>query len=209
MLRMSKSIVVNVTIFKMKIISYVNFVTKCNQLYVAVWLVVVGFWLVPYILFIQHLVWLMPFGIIARANGITESKMDLRIHITHEHVGYTFLSTLCVHNTFGILCKHSIISIYFKIEICVILSWITRSLSLCLSFTLCSFICVCIIISVVQKQFPSHPSTLFTGKYSTISFSYNFSQLCLLFISLYPPKNIFSLIHTKTIAEIRNFTFKS
>lgn len=53
----------------------------------------------------------------AIANSITESKMDLRIHITHEHVELdacmwgTHKHTLQTFNNF---------KIYFKIEICVV-----------------------------------------------------------------------------------------
>lgn len=74
-----ESIVVNVTIFKMKIISNVYAVTM--QPYVAV----CSHRLSPFLgrtlrialAFVSHN---------AHANGITESKMDLRIHITHGHV---------------------------------------------------------------------------------------------------------------------------
>lgn len=52
----------------------------------------------------------------AIANGITESKMDLRIHITHKHV-----ARLCVHNTFNTVQTFNNFNIYFKIEICVFL----------------------------------------------------------------------------------------
>lgn len=112
----------------------------------------------------------MPFRSLsnnATANGITESKMDLRIHITHEHV-----ATLCVYTTHSILCKHSIISIYIHTYIlklrfvrfvlfvgCCGYYCSTVSLSLLNALRLYLFIII-IIISALQ------PSSLFTGKYS-------------------------------------------